>query len=207
MKLAKFFKTIVISICLVAILLISGIFLTACNDEPDKKKEQEQTKDAIISFLENAKSIKNYTSISEYSNNPTYSYYADVDKIKIEYNGTTNYGIIEDRCMYKISQDDDLLWHKNIDVKNNDVYDLSTPEERISDLISRINATSWNDYDSKTNTLICRLDDGHATAKIDSDTVIVNLIMNTGSTTTFTIKEVGSTTVTLPEDIIDDTLN
>lgn len=201
MRLKSILKTIVVAVVLVVSVVVTGLAMTGCGEEkPDKEKEIKQALSTVNKFLENAKEDRNYTDISEYSDGSIYKYSAYYDKIKIEYNGTTTYGVTENGCFYKITQTDELQWHKS-----NDVSDLPDPQERIAKLISRINATPWNDFNNKTKTLICVLDDGNVTANIDSDKLIVNLIMDTGSTTTFTIKDIGKTVVALPDNIIDDT--
>ena len=96
-----------------------------------------------------------------------------------------------------------MTWHKNTDNT-----DLSDPVTRINNLINGINNTSnvslWTDYNRKTKTLTATFSDGSATYKLDAGEFIVIFITNNG-TTKHTIKNVGNTTVTLPENIIDDT--
>lgn len=208
MKITRILKTKALAVLLAASALAIGLAVTGCGGtDPDADaankanalKERAAAISEINEFLQNVKEGKNYTSVSVRTTTPTYIYYADGDKIKIEFDGTTDYGVIENNSIYKISQADDLCWHKN-----NNVYDVMNPAERISSLITKINAMPWNGYDGKTKTVICILDDGSATAKLNAEVLTVNIIVE-NKTTTFIIKDVGTTTVTLPENIVDDT--
>ncbi len=202
MKLTKFFKTILISICLTVSFAIAGLSLTGCGDgnEPDKYAEIDKAINAAVDFLTNARDCGNYSSVSEYYDGRVYEYYADDGKIKCVYTETF-YAVKEGGFdLYKISQDDDGTWHKN-----NDDTDLSDPEDRMTKLIINVNRTFiWNDYDRKTKTLKCVASDGTITVSLDEGVFTLAFNYDTG-TTKHTITNVGSTTVTLPEDIIDDT--
>ncbi|MDE7164189.1 MAG: hypothetical protein K2O04_02035 [Clostridiales bacterium] len=201
MKLARFFKTIVISFCLAACFAMAGLAMTGCGEKkPDKQEEIDNALNAAITFLRNAKEGRNYSDVSKYSDGRVYKYYTESGKIKIEYNETT-YAVIENGRIYKIYQTDDLTWHKN-----SNASDIGDPEVLLSNLIMKIGVLPWSEYDSKTKTLKCVLTDGSITAKLDAGVLIINLIEDTGATTAITIKDVGSTTVTLPEDIVDDTI-
>lgn len=196
-----FLKTKALPVLLAASALTVGLVATGCgDDEPDKEKERADALSAVIAFLESAKESKNYISVSERSNIPTYTYCADGDKILIDYNGVMTYAVIEDDYIYKIYQSDDSSWHKDLNF-----YNIDAPAARIESLISKINATPWNDYDRQTKTIICVLDDGKATVKLDEDQLTVSIIEE-NKTTTFAINDVGTTVVTLPENIIDDTI-
>lgn len=200
MKLPQFFKTIAISVSLVACVAITGLAVTGCVDddrEPDKNEQIKQAVSAVVDFLTTAKDGGNYSSVSEYYDGRKFEYYADDGKIRMEYNGTT-YALIENGYIYKIYQADDMTWHKN-----NDVYDLRNPKDRLAKLIKNINNTLWSDYDSKTKTLTATYSDGIATFNLEDGEVTLSFILDNG-TTTHVINHVGTTTVTLPEDIIDD---
>lgn len=203
MKLAKFFKTVVTSVCLAASFAIAGLSLTGCGDgnEPDKHAEIDKAINAAVDFLTNARDCGNYSSVSKYLDGSVYEYYTDNGKIKCVYDGTF-YAVKEgDFTLYKISQDDDGTWHKT-----NDDTDLSDPKDRITKLIITVDRTFiWNDYDSKTKTLKCVASDGTITVSIDNGVFTWAFNYNSGGTSKHTISNVGSTTVTLPEDIIDDT--
>lgn len=202
MKLTKFIKTIFI--LLVASFVMAGLAMTGCgNDEKtDKNEEIRQAVSAAIDFLNTVKDSGNYSSVSEYSDGRVYKYYTKDGKIKVEYNGVF-YGIKEGDSLYKISKADDMTWHKT-----NDNTDLSDPKNRTNTLINNINNISyywlWTDYDSKTKTLTATYSDESAKLKLDADEFVLTYFTNNG-TTKHTIKNVGNTTVTLPENIIDDT--
>ncbi|MDE5592426.1 MAG: hypothetical protein K2I75_00575 [Clostridiales bacterium] len=209
MKLTKLLKTIAISVCLAASFAIAGLSLTGCGGEtpdsqkPDRTEEIKQATSAAVDFLMTARNGWNYSYVSEYSDGSVYKYYTDNNRIKVEYNGTF-YALNADR-IYKIVQADDMTWHKT-----NDSTDVIEPYTKINNHIDSINNTSnaslWSDYDSKTKMLTATYLDGSATIKLDAGELTITLITDKG-TTKHTIKDVGSTTVTLPEDIIDDTLN
>ncbi|MDE6200608.1 MAG: hypothetical protein K2M47_01840 [Clostridiales bacterium] len=207
MKLTKFFKTIAISVCLAASFVTAGFAMAGCgNDNNPAAQKQQKTKEinqaasAAVEFLKNAKNGWNYSSVSEYSDGRLYKYYTDDYKIKVEYNGTF-YALNTDR-LYKIVQADDMTWHKTTDTT-----DVSEPYAKINNLIASINATSnaswWTDYDSKTKTLTAADTDGSVTVTLDAGEFIITFITDKG-TAKHTIKDVGTTTVTLPEDIIDE---
>lgn len=198
MKIIKLFKNVACTF-LVASIVVSALAMTGCAEKPDKQKEINRALNAVTDFLANAKDRGNYSSVSVYSDGSIYRYYTDSGKIKIEYKETTTYGIIEDGYIYKIAQADDLTWHKN-----NSVYDLSDPEERVANLITNLNRAPWNDYDNKTKTLKWTQNDESATVNFDGKEFIFAIVTEKG-TTTHIIKDVGTTTVVLPEDIIDDT--
>lgn len=199
MKLTKFFKTIVISVLLAVSFTMAVLVMTGCDEEePDKEKEIKQAVSAAVDFLTNAKNCGNYSSVSEYPDGRKYEYYAEGDKFQIEYNGTT-YGVLEGAHLYKVYQADDMTWHKN-----NDTSDLKHPASRIANLINNINRQLWYDYDKKTKTLTTAYTDGSATIKLDAGAFIITFNLDTG-TTRHIINNVGTTTVTLPENIIDDT--
>jgi hypothetical protein len=183
--------------CIMAILSLT---LAGCSNNKDE--EITQAVSAAVDFLNTVKDSGNYSSVSEYSSGIVYKYYTEDDKIKVEYNKVF-YGVKVDNRLYKISQADDMTWHKNTDNT-----DLSDPVTRINNLINGINNTSnvslWTDYNRKTKTLTATFSDGSATYKLDAGEFIVIFITNNG-TTKHTIKNVGNTTVTLPENIIDDT--
>ena len=110
--------------------------------------------------------------------------------------------MIEDDSLFRIYQDDDLTWHKGA------AYNITHPQERLENLINGIDntrkASLWTDYNSKTKTLTATYSDGSATAKLDGGEFTITFIAENG-TTTHIIKDVGTTIVTLPENIIDDT--
>ena len=196
----KTFITIVA--CLMAIFAIT---LTACSnvEKPDKDEEIKHAVSVAVEFLNTVKDSGNYSSISEYSDGRgVYKYYTEDGKIKVEYN-EVYYGVKIGNNLYKISQADDMTWHKTTDTA-----DLSDPAARTDNLINNINNTSkwflWTDYDSQTKTLTATYSDGSATLKLDGGVFIITYITNNG-TTKHTIKDVGNTTVTLPDNIIDDT--
>ena len=183
--------------CIMAILSLT---LAGCSNNKDE--ETAQAVSAAVDFLNTVKDSGNYSSVSEYSDGSVYKYYTEDGKIKVEYNEVF-YGVKVDNRLYKISQANDMTWHKNTDNT-----DLSDPVTRTNNLINGINNTSnaslWTDYNRKTKTLTATFSDGSATYKLDAGEFIVTFITNNG-TTKHTIKNVGNTTVTLPENIIDDT--
>lgn len=194
-------KILSIFACLMAILVLA---LTGCgNDEkPSKAEELENAINATIDFLNNVKESGNHTSVSEYSDGRVYKFYTEDGKIKVEYNGIF-YGLKTEDRLYKISQADDMTWRKHTDTT-----DLSDPITRNNNLLNTIYNISryslWTDYNSKTKTLTATLSDGTETFKLDAGMLIITYNLETGITT-HTIKDVGNTTVTLPENIIDDT--
>lgn len=205
MKLKHFLKTIVVAVAIAVCLAVAGIAMTGCGEEkPDNKKEIQQAVSAVLEFLENAKKCDNYSSVSQFPDGSKYEYYAEGDKIKVD-NNEVFYIVKGEYYRYKISQADDTTWHKTLD--NSETI---MPAYRIDSIINSINKTSkaslWTDYDSKTKTLTATYSDGKATVKLDDDAIIITYILDTG-TTVYTINKVGTTTVTLPENIIDDTQN
>ena len=185
---------------LACIMVIFSLTLAGCSNNKDE--EIKQAVSTVVEFLNTVKDSGNYSSVSEYSDGSVYKYYAEDGKIKVEYNEVF-YGVKVDNFLYKISQANDMTWHKNTDTT-----DLSDPVTRINNLINGINNTSngslWTDYNSKKKTLTATFSDGSATYKLVAGEFIVTFITNNG-TTKHTIKNVGNTTVTLPENIIDDT--
>ena len=181
-------------------MVIFSLTLAGCSNNKDE--EIKQAVSTVVEFLNTVKDSGNYSSVSEYSDGSVYKYYTEDGKIKVEYNEVF-YGVKVDNFLYKISQADDMTWHKNTDTT-----DLSDPVTRINNLINGINNTSngslWTDYNSKKKTLTATFSDGSATYKLVAGEFIVTFITNNG-TTKHTIKNVGNTTVTLPENIIDDT--
>ena len=188
-------------VCLMAILTLT---LTACGsgEKINKDEEIEQAVSDVIDFLNTVKDSGNYSSVSEYSDGSVYKYYTEDGKIKVEYSEVF-YGLKVGDCLYKISQDDDMNWHMNTDTT-----DLSDPITRTDNLINGINniskAVLWTDYNRKTKTLTATFSDGIATYTLNAGEFSVTYFTNSG-TTKHIIKNVGSTTVTLPENIIDDT--
>lgn len=182
-------------------MVILAITLTGCENR-NKDEEIKQAVSTVVDFLETAQDSGVYSSVSEYSDGSIYKYYTEDGKIKVEYNEVF-YGVKVGSSLYKISQTDDMVWHKT-----NDTADLSDPISRINNLINGINNISklslWTDYDSKTKTLTATYSDGSSTIKLDAGEFMITFISNYGITKHI-IKEVGNTTVTLPEDIIDDT--
>lgn len=211
MKLTKFLKTIAISVCIAASFAIAGLAMVGCgNDNNSAAQKQQKTKEinqaanAAVDFLNTAKANGgNYYSTSEFSDGSVYKYYTADGKMKIEYNGELFYGVKIGNSLYKISQADDMTWHKT-----NNLADLSDPVARTDNLINSINKTSkyslWTDYDNDTKTLTATYTDGNATVKLDAGVLVVTFNLDTG-TTKHTIQNVGDVAVTLPENIIDDT--
>ena len=186
--------------CAMAILTL---MLTACGSgETDKEEYIEQAVSAVVDFLNTVKDGGNYSSVSEYSDGSVYKYYTEDGKIKVEYNGVF-YGLKVGNYLYKISQADDMSWHMNTDNT-----DLSDPLTRTNNLINGItnisNWSLWSGYNSKTQTLTATLSDGKTTYKLNAGELIITIITDSG-TTKHIIKDVGDTTVILPENIIDDT--
>lgn len=209
MKLTKFFKTIVISFCLVASFALAG--LTGCGNDSKNSADKREISDAwgkIELYLSSVKDGRNYATIVDRSNSNMFSftYYGDGDKFQIDYNDTVIYGVVENYQIYKISQADDLSWHKR---KSTDVDDMRAPQAQIQSLITKLNYCAWNEYNSKTKTLKYVTTDGTITAKLSNNELTVEFIYTDGTEKTMkiTVKDVGTTTVTLPENIIDDTPN
>ena len=184
-----------------------AIMLAGCgnNGKPKKDEEIKQAVNTAIDFLNTARTSGNYSSVSEYSDGSIYTYYAEDGKLKVEYKNDVFYGEQSGSRFYKISQTDDMIWHKTYDTT-----DLSNPRTRINNLINGINNTTdlslWTDYDGETKTLTATYADGSSTLKLDAGVFVITYFTDSG-TTKHTIKEVGNTTVTLPENIIDDTQN
>ncbi|MDE5562115.1 MAG: hypothetical protein K2J01_00940 [Clostridiales bacterium] len=210
MKLTKFFKTIVISVCLAVSFVTAGLAMVGCGggnnpeDKNDKTEEIKQAASAAVDFLNAAKENGgNYYSTSEYSDGSVYKYYTADGKMKIEYNGELFYGVKVGNSLYKISQADDMTWHKT-----NDFSELGDPVARTDNLINSINKTSklslWTDYDSDTKTLTATYSDETVTVKLDAGVLVITFNWVTG-TTKHTIQNVGDVAITLPENIIDDT--
>lgn len=187
------------------------LVLTGCANEekPNKDEEIKKAVSTAIDFLNTVKASGNYSSVSEYSDGRIYKFYTEDGKIKVEYNDEVFYGMKIENHLYKISQADDMTWHKHTDTT-----DLSDPATRNNTLINAINNMTkyslWTDYNSNTKTITATLSDGTANLKLDTGIFILTYKLETGittHTTTHTIKDVGNTTVTLPENIIDDTKN
>ena len=186
--------------CIMAILTLT---LTACDsNETYNDEDIEQAVSGAVDFLNTVKDGGNYSSVSEFSDGSVYKYYTEDGKIKVEYNQVF-YGVKVGNYLYKISQADDMSWHMNTDNT-----DLSDPVNRTNNLINGINNISnrslWSGYNSKTKTLTATFSDGKATYKLNAGEFNVTFITDSG-TTKHIIKDVGDTTVTLPENIIDDT--
>lgn len=193
---------ITLCVCLMAIFTLT---LAACgndDEKPNQDEEIEQAVSTVVDFLNTVKDSDNYSSVSFLSDGSIYKYYTENGKFKIEYNEVF-YGVSVGDSLYKISQADDMTWHKNTDTS-----DFSDPITRINNLINGIDNTSkaslWTDYNSKTKTLTATYSDGNTTVKLDAGEFCITYITNNG-TTKHIIKDVGDTTVTLPENIIDDT--
>ena len=109
---------------------------------------------------------------------------------------------MEEKNIYKVFQSSDLSWHKNTEVD-----DMRKPADQIQSLISKLNILSWNEYNSKTKILKSELTDGIVTAKLIANELTVNFIYTDGSNKSLEVivKDVGSTNVTLPDNIVDDT--
>lgn len=212
MKIAKFLKTTVISICLAASFAAAGLAMVGCGDgktpasqNPNKAAEIKQAVNAAVEFLNTTKENGgNYYSVSEYSDGSVYKYYTADGKMKIEYKGELFYGVKVGNSLYKISQAEDMTWHKT-----NDFSELSDPITRTDKLIDGINKTSkmslWTDYDSDTKTLTATYSDGTETITLNAGVLVITSYLDTGKTTKHTIQNVGDVAITLPENIIDDT--
>ena len=214
-------KTKMLPAFLVANALAMSFAVTGCGDKPnseipetpqepqkppvvvdnDKDKEKELA-DAIAvlnKFMADAKVGKNFIFVSESANNQTHTYYADADKTKIEYSDVITYIENEEDTIYKVFQAEDQSWHKDIaDEGTKDANDM------ITSFIVKVNAISWSEYDSQTKMLKYELNNESATATLDTDKITVNVIA-ADDAQTFILKNVGTTTVTLLENIIDDT--
>ena len=202
MRSLKFFKTKTLPALLVASTFAVGFAMTGCGDNnSDKEPDIHEAVNSLNLFLSQAKNEQNFTAITNQPNVYAFTYYGDIDKFRIDYNDTFFYGIIEENNIYKISQSDDLSWHKNTETD-----DLRAPKDQIQSLISKLNVLSWNEYDSKTKTLKCELTDGIVTANLDANQLKVNIIYTNASDKSLEVivKDVGATTVTLPANIIDD---
>ncbi|MCH5165107.1 MAG: hypothetical protein J1G01_01740 [Clostridiales bacterium] len=205
MKIKKFFKINVLPVLIAASVPASGFAMTGCgNDNSNKEPYISEVVNSINLFLSRAKYEQNFTSITNQPNVYSFTYYGDGDKFQIDYDDSIIYGIVEEDNIYKISQSNDLSWHKSTDID-----DMRNPKDQISSLISKLNVLYWNEYNSKTKTLKCELTDGIATATLIANELTVNFIYTDGTEKSLEIivKDVGTTVVTLPENIIDDTQN
>ena len=202
MRIKKFFKTIVVPAILAASVTVSCCALSACADSDNENDAQQliQTSaDELKMFMADARSGRNFTTVSIYSDGSTWVYYADDDKIKTDYKGTTTYGLIENKHIYRIYRTDDLQWHRT-----DDAGDLRDPEAQLTILYNKLIFMPWNEYDNEAKALVCALDDGRATAKLESEKLTVDIVLDTGVTTTFIVKDIGTTTVSIPDDIAND---
>ena len=201
MRSLKLFNTKILPALLAASAFAIGFAMTGCGDNTGKEPDISEVVNSLNSFLSQAKYEQNFTAITNQPNVYAFTYYGDVDKFRIDYNDTFFYGVVEENNIYKISQSDDLSWHKSTDIA-----DLRAPKDQIQSLISKLNGLSWNEYDSKTKILKCELTDGIVTANLDTNQLKVNFIYTDGPEKSLEVivKDVGTTAVSLPENIIDD---
>ena len=198
------FRNKILPIMLSISTLATGFATAGCGD--NNSSNGKVIADAVESmnlFLSQAKDEQNFTVITNQPNVYAFTYYGDVDKFRIDYADTFFYGVVEENNIFKISQSDDLSWHKSTEID-----DLRAPKDQIQSLISKLNALSWTEYNSKTKTLKCELADGMTSAKLIDNELTVNIVYYTDESEKsleILVKDVGSTNVTLPENIVDDT--
>ena len=184
-------------VALVLAIFAASLMLVGCGDEePDDGRAEGLNE--LNRYFETVASAKSYTVEYSYTSGAAYSYYADQDKIKIDDNGTVTFYVNEEGIIYRIYSAQDETWHK--ERTDGDGEYLG---DNIGKLAQSLNDGVCNSYDKATKTLSFTLNGETATITMEKESITVVMNSKSGKTT-ITIKDVGTTTVTLPNNIVDD---
>lgn len=168
--------------------------------EVDKEKELKNAKEELARFMARVQAEKNFTAEIE-TTLPAQKYTICIDgnKAKTSNSGKISYVVNEDENLYKIFQTEDQSWHKD-----NADEGTKSAEDIVSELIVGINKIAWTNYDKDSKSLSVTTPEYVATAHLDDEQVSFTA-GSEGRSENCTLSDVGTTLVTLPENVIDDT--
>ncbi len=164
------------------------------NSSTNSSKEEKIPTEKINSFLA---SIKNNFTYEEKSNDIHTKYLFDDNKF---YDSLKEqYITLEEEIYYLYAKTDDGYWHKNFaDENQKSIFNFS------STIISAFDSISWTEYDENAETF-------YGNKTLENKSVSLKLDVNGKATLTndndiITISDINKTKITLPENVIDDTI-
>lgn len=181
-----------------ALALASGVSLTTCAFVGCGFNEERQLyRNAVEEVTERLTAVQemnNFTYTRYLNNRLDYYFKFDGDLVEYLYLGDLKYCYTENDILYQMSQDDDGYWKTEI---MDDPYFIEIFRTFSTTLLETIN---WSSYNEEENVL-SGTQDGYS----------IQMSVNNGEITykapggLYVFSDIGTTIVTLPENVIDDT--
>ncbi len=185
--------------------LASGISLTTafafagCElfmSEEEKRQEEvfENAVEEVTERLTAVQEMNNFTYTRYLNNRLVYYFKFDGDLVEYLYLGDLKYCYTENDILYQMSQDDDGYWKTEI---MDDPYFIEIFRTFSTTLLETIN---WSSYNEEENVLSGTQDGYSIQMSVNNGEIYYKA---PGGLCVFS--DIGTTTVTLPENVIDDT--
>ncbi len=161
-------------------------------EEPSDESTEEMTMEEAIGKVEEFTSSISQGNFT-YFMGDSIVYSFDGDTVALSQDGDVTYFVYEDGVNYAITYDnDEEVWYKNV----TEEFDVSAA---VGELVSDIVSISYSDYDAENNLLYGMIQERISAVVQVTDSKLT--IEFAGRTSVFT--SVGTTTVSLPENVVE----